>query len=313
MTNPFFGRDLISIRDVDRSQFELLFSFADKLESLSYSKKQVIASGKILGTMFFEPSTRTRLSFEAAMLSIGGGQVGVQDPKTSSIEKGENLADTIRTMDCYVDVLVIRHPMEGAARFAAEISSKPVINAGTGSEEHPTQAMLDLYTIIKESGAIDGMKIGIIGDLKYGRAVHSLLYALARYKPRVYLISPPSLNLRKEVIRDLEPTLSLSEHETLEEVIEELDVLYVTRIQKERIPDPQEYEQLRGSYVVDSKILEKAKSNAIILHPLPRTSEIRPEVDKTKNARYFKQPYWGKLIRSALLGLILNDEVKTKF
>ncbi len=312
MTNHFFGRDLISIRDVDRRQFELLFSLANDLESLSYSKRQAIASGKILGTMFFEPSTRTRLSFEAAMLSIGGGQIGLQDPKNSSIGKGENLADTIRTMDCYADVLVMRHPMEGAARFASEISSKPVINAGTGSEEHPTQAMLDLYTIIKERGAIDGMRIGIVGDLKYGRAVHSLLYALARYKPKVYLISPSSLSLRTEVIKDLEPTLSLSEHETLEEVIEELDVLYVTRIQKERIPDPQEYEKLRGSYVIDSKSLERAKSNAIILHPLPRTGEIKPEVDKTKKARYFKQPYWGKLIRSALLGLILNDEIKTK-
>lgn len=312
MTNPFFGRDLISIRDVDRRQLELLFSVANDLERWSYSRKQAIASGKILGTMFFEPSTRTRLSFEAAMLSIGGGQIGVQDPKNSSIEKGENLADTIRTMDSYVDVLVIRHPMEGAARFASEISSKPVINAGTGSEEHPTQAMLDLYTIIKESGAIDGMKIGIVGDLKYGRAVHSLLYALSRYKPKVYLISPSSLSLRKEVIKDLQPTLRLSEHEALEEVIGELDVLYVTRIQKERIPDPQEYEKLRGSYVVDSKILERAKSNVIILHPLPRTSEIKPEVDKTKNAKYFKQPYWGKVIRSALLGLILNDEITTK-
>jgi len=312
MTNPFFGRDLISIRDVDRRQLELLFSVANDLERWSYSKKQAIASGKILGTMFFEPSTRTRLSFEAAMLSIGGSQIGVQDPKNSSIEKGENLADTIRTMDSYVDVLVIRHPMEGAARFASEISSKPVINAGTGSEEHPTQAMLDLYTIIKESGAIDGMKIGIVGDLKYGRAVHSLLYALSRYKPKVYLISPSSLSLRKEVIKDIQPTLRLSEHEALEEVIGELDVLYVTRIQKERIPDPQEYEKLRGSYVVDSKILERAKSNVIILHPLPRTSEIKPEVDKTKNAKYFKQPYWGKVIRSALLGLILNDEITTK-
>ena len=308
MTNPFYGRDIISIRDFSKLDLEYLFRMSDKIQKLSHDELKVLAPGKLLGTLFFEPSTRTRLSFEAAMLSIGGGTVSIAEARTTSIEKGENLNDTVKTVESYVDIMVLRHHMEGAARFAAQITQKPVINGGSGIEEHPTQAMLDIYTILKERGRITNLKIAVIGDLKYGRTVYSLLYGLAHFNPKIFLVSPPDLKVRDEALIDLEGKVKFSLHENIEEIIEEVDAIYVTRIQKERLPDPLEYEKVKGSYVIDNKLLSKGRDDLIILHPLPRTTEIRPEVDKTPNAKYFIQAHYGKIVRAALISLMLNEK-----
>lgn len=309
VVNPFKNRDVVSIKDFSKDDLLYLFGIADRIENMSEKERGHLLEGKILGYLFFEPSTRTRLSFEAAMLWLGGKCLGFAEPRTSSVEKGENLADTIRTVENYVDVIVIRHYKDGAAKFAAEVSNKPIINGGSGTEEHPTQAMTDLYTIIKEKGVIDGLRIGILGDLKYGRTVYSLLYALSLFNVKIKLISHPMLRVRREVFFDLEKKVALSEHDNVEEVLPELDVLYVTRVQKERFPDLAEYEKVRSSYVVNLKILQKAKEDLIILHPLPRVDEISYEVDSSRYARYFKQTLYGKKLRAALLSSILDAKV----
>ena len=303
--NSFKNKDVISIKDFSREDLSYLFKKADQIEKMSDNKRMHLLDGKILGYLFFEPSTRTRLSFEAAMLWLGGSTLGFAEPRISSIEKGENLADTIRTVENYVDVIVMRHSQDGAASFASEVAKKPIINGGSGTEEHPTQAMLDLYTIKKE-GSIDGLKIGLFGDLKYSRTVYSLLYGLSMFDVEVKLISHPILRVRREIFFDLERKMKISEHENIEEVLPDLNVLYVTRIQKERFPDLTEYERVRSSYVVDMKMLQKAKGDLIVLHPLPRVDEISPEVDGSPRAKYFKQILNGKILRAALLALILN-------
>ena len=272
-------------------------------------EKIEIAKGKLLGFVFYEPSSRTKISFETAMLTIGGHYTGITDTSTSSIEKGENLADTISTIPGYTDAIVLRHPLEGAARFSAEVSNKPVINAGSGTEEHPTQAMIDLYTMYKEKGKIDGLKIGIMGDLRYGRTVYSLLYALSKFSTKISLISPQELRLRENTLLDIRETTKWDEYEKVEEIIQDLDVLYVTRIQKERFPDPTEYQKVKDSYFVDKALLEKASSNIIVLHPLPRIEEIRHAVDSLPQAKYFTQAHLGKDLRSALLGLLFNADL----
>ncbi|MCP8305186.1 MAG: aspartate carbamoyltransferase [archaeon] len=308
MTNPFFNRDIISIKDFSRPELEYLFSIADKVNSLDYERKKELGKGKILGLLFFEPSTRTRLSFEAAMLSIGGDVLGFAHPSMSSVEKGENLADTMRTVESYVDAIVLRHPMEGASRFATEVISKPVINAGSGTEEHPTQAMIDLYTIMKVKGRIDGLNIAIFGDLKYGRTVYSLIYGLSKYSLRIFLVSPPQLKVKKEALFGIDDKIKVSEHKDIKEIIGELDVIYVTRIQKERFPDPHEYEKVKGSYIIDSELLKSGKEECIVMHPLPKVGEIAPEVDNTPNAKYFLQVYLGKVLRSGILVSVLNPD-----
>ena len=248
------------------------------------------------------------MSFEAAISSIGGSSIGIADPKSSSIEKGESLSDTIRIMDLYSDVLVLRHPLDGSGRFASELSKNPVINAGSGSEEHPTQAMLDLYTIYKEKGRIDGLRIGIIGDLKYGRTIYSLLYGLANYDVDIRLISPPTLSIRKESIYGVEDKLKIHEYSDIpDEILSTLDVIYVTRIQKERFPDIQEYEKVKGTYTIDQTTIDRSKSDVSIMHPLPRLDEISHSIDNTNNATYFRQAANGKEIRAALLALIINE------
>lgn len=308
VSNPFYRRDVVSIKEFGREDLEFLFSVADRVEGMKREERMKLAEGRCLGLLFFEPSTRTRLSFEAAMLSIGGGCVGFSEPSTTSVAKGESLADTIRVVEGYVDLMVLRHPMEGAARFAAEVASKPVVNAGSGSEEHPTQAMLDLYTMVKEKGRIDGLKVAVVGDLKYGRTIYSLLYALAKFKTKIYLVSPPELRIRDEALITLEGQAEVQQHSRVEDVIGEVDVLYVTRIQRERFPDPHEYERVKGAYVIDRRVLEGCKDDLIIMHPLPRVDEIKPEVDETKHARYFKEAAYGKTLRAALLTLILNEK-----
>jgi aspartate carbamoyltransferase catalytic subunit len=307
--NPFFDKDIVSIKDFIKNDLEYVFEATDTISSLKHSERGELGKGRALGYIFYEPSTRTRMSFEAAMASLGGSSIGIADLKSSSVEKGESLADTIRIIDLYSDVIVLRHPMDGSSRFAAELSQNPIINAGSGSEEHPTQALLDLYTILKEKGRIDGLSIAIVGDLKYGRTVYSLLYGLANYDVDIHLVSPPTLQVRKESIYELHGKMKIKEHSELDEVLHEVDVVYVTRIQRERFPDVQEYEKVKGTYTIDEKTLARAKKDVAVMHPLPRLDEISQSIDHTKNAIYFKQASYGKELRAALLALMLNESL----
>ena len=305
--NEFYQKDIISIKDFDKEKLEKIFVATDKIMKLNPEERREICKGKTLAYLFYEPSTRTRLSFDSAIASVGGNSLGISDITSSSAQKGESLADTVRIMSIYSDVLVLRHTLDGSSRFAAEISEKPVINAGSGTEEHPTQAIQDLYTIKKEKKKIDGLKIGIVGDLKYGRTVYSLLHGLGNYDVDVRLISPESLRVRSDSIYEIKKRLDFTESTNIDEHIDELDVLYVTRIQKERFPDEEEYLKVKGSYVVGLDLLKQMKDDSIILHPLPRMDEISTDVDNTKHAKYFEQAEYGKHIRAALLGLILNE------
>ena len=305
--NEFYQKDIISIKDYTKEQLEKIFTSTDKIMQLTSSQRQEICKGKTLGYLFYEPSTRTRLSFDSAIASIGGNSLGISNISSSSTQKGESLADTVKMMSIYSDILVLRHTLDGSSRFASEISDKPVINAGSGTEEHPTQAIQDLFTIKKEKKKIDGLKIGIVGDLKYGRTVYSLLHGLGNYDVDVRLISPKSLRIRSDSTYEIKKNLDFTESTELEDHIDELDVLYVTRIQKERFPDEEEYLKVKGSYVVGLDVIKKMKDDSIILHPLPRIDEISTDVDKTKNAKYFQQAEYGKHTRAALLGLILNE------
>ena len=301
----FEGRDIVSIRDFSRVEVEHILETTRLMEPLTRQGSMML-QGRTLATLFFEPSTRTRMSFESAMHKLGGSCISIAEARTSSVEKGESLADTVRTVENYADLLVLRHPLDGSARMAAEMASVPVINAGSGAEEHPTQALLDLYTIQREIGKVDGLHIAFLGDLRYGRTVHSLAYALAMYNTKISFISPESLRVRSEVIDEVGQRAKVTECRELSEILPEVDVLYVTRIQKERIPDPEEYEKVKGIYRITMDTLRKAKSNMILMHPLPRIDEIAPEVDSTPNAKYFKQMWYGLVTRMALLALCLG-------
>jgi len=237
--NEFFQKDIISVKDFDKQKFETIFNATEKIIQLDPNQRREIARGKTLGYLFFEPSTRTRLSFQAAIALLGGTSFGIADIASSSAKKGESLADTVKIMSIYSDVLVLRHTLDGSSRFAAEVSSKPIINGGSGTEEHPTQAIQDLFTIKKEKKKIDGLKIGIVGDLKYGRTVYSLLYALGNYDVEVHLISPEVLKIRPESVYEIKKQLTFTESTNIEEYIDDFDVLYVTRIQKERFHQEQ--------------------------------------------------------------------------
>ena len=309
MSNPFYDRDIVSIKDFSKYDLEFVFDATDNISQLKHNQRGELGKGRTLGYIFYEPSTRTRMSFEAAMASLGGSSIGISDLKSSSVEKGESLADTIRVIDLYSDVILLRHPLDGSSRYAAELSENPIINAGSGSEEHPTQALLDLYTILKEKGKIDGLSVAIVGDLKYGRTVYSLLYGLANYKVEVHLVSPPILRIRKESLYEIQGRLKIKEHSKLDDVLPEIDVIYVTRIQRERFPDVQEYEKVKGTYTIDESTLAKSKSDIAVMHPLPRVDEISQSIDHTKNAIYFKQASYGKELRAALLALMLNENV----
>ncbi|MEM1564000.1 MAG: aspartate carbamoyltransferase [Candidatus Bathyarchaeia archaeon] len=301
----FEGRDIISIRDFSREEIDYILKVAQAMEPLAQRGSDMLR-GKILATLFFEPSTRTRLSFEAAMHKLGGSTIGFAEAEIASVRKGENLADTVRTVENYADVIAIRHPLEGAARLAAEFAKVPIINGGSGAEEHPTQALLDLYTIMKEKGRIDGLKIALVGDLRYGRTVHSLAYALSYYDVELYLVSPESLRMRREVLEEIREKIPVKEETDIRKVVPLLDVLYVTRIQKERFPDPAEYIKVKGSYKIDLETLSRAKKDLIVMHPLPRVDEIAAEVDGTPHARYFQQVWNGIVTRMALLALLLG-------
>jgi len=265
----FQNRDIISIQDFTKEEINHILKTSQTMESLTKTGTNTL-KGKILATLFFEPSTRTRLSFEAAMQKLGGTTIGFSETETASTKKGENLVDTIRTVENYADAIALRHRLEGAAKVAAEYSKVPIINSGTGSQEHPTQALIDLYTIQKEKSQIDKLKIALIGDLRYGRTVHSLAHALTNYNVELYLVSPETLKMQKDILREIKNKIQVTETSNLEETINQIDVLYVTRVQRERFPDPAEYAKLKGAYRIDLKTLKNAKKDMIILHPLPR-------------------------------------------
>ena len=300
-------QDVISINDFRKEDIDYVLRVAEKLEAELKEKGTLeYARGKVLATLFFEPSTRTRLSFESAMHRLGGAVIGFAEASSTSVKKGESLMDTIRTVENYADVIVIRHPREGAARLAAEVARVPVINAGDGANQHPTQTLLDLYTIKKEFGEIDGLNIALLGDLKYGRTVHSLAKALSYYNVKLYFVAPKGLEMPRHIVEEVSSKVEVVETSKLEEVIPEIDVLYVTRIQKERFPDPAEYNTIKGSYRVDLKTLENAKDTLKVMHPLPRVDEIAYEVDNTKYSAYFRQVWSGIPVRMALLGILLG-------
>jgi aspartate carbamoyltransferase (EC 2.1.3.2) len=297
---------VVSIRDFTRADLEELFETARYMEKYARSRLDVLRD-KVMAIAFFEPSTRTRLSFEVAMRRLGGEVIGFWGAEGTSVEKGETLADTIRMLDAYSDVIVIRHKYEGAAKLAAEVAESPVINGGDGAFNHPTQAMLDVYTMWREFGYIDGLNIGLLGDLRHARTVNSLLEALTNFNVKVYLISPEFLRPRIETIDYVQSRgLKLSFHTNIEEVIDQLDVLYVVRIQKERFIDPLEYERVKGSYRVTLDVLRNAKKSLIVLHPLPRVDEIEHRVDATPHAKYFRQAALGVPLRMALIYLVLT-------
>ena len=304
----FKGKDIISIKDFSKKEINYILNHSKKMVPYAKGEKCTdILKGKILSSFFFEPSTRTRLSFESAMNRLSGRVIGFADPTATSQKKGESLADTIRMADSYSDAIVIRHPNEGAARFAAEFADVPVLNAGDGAGQHPTQCLLDLFTIRSEKGRIKNNNIVLLGDLKYGRTVHSLAYALAFYGAELTLVSPASLKMPNEVLNEcrelgIEPTQTSN----LEKAIKDADVLYVTRIQRERFPDAEEYNRVVGTYKIDIELLKNAKETLIVMHPLPRVTEIDPEVDKTTHALYFKQAFNGVPVRMALLSLVIG-------
>lgn len=299
----FKKKHIISMRDFSREEIDAVLKRADALEKKAAPD---LLRGKVLANLFFEPSTRTRLSFETAMKRLGGEVLNLDSVEASSLAKGETLADTIRIIENYSDVIVMRHPREGAARMAASISGVPVINAGDGAGQHPTQTLLDLYTIQRES-SLRNLKIMLVGDLKYGRTVHSLAYALSLYHARIHLVSPEQLRIPEEIKKDLvERGCDVEESTDIMSLIGHVDVLYMTRIQKERFPDPAEYKKVAGSYRVTVDTLRGAKKNMIIMHPLPRVDEIDPAIDETPYAKYFRQAYYGVPVRMAVLSLLLG-------
>lgn len=296
----------------DRQVLERLFRESEKMEKLSGSGElPQLMKGKVMASLFYEPSTRTRLSFESAMTRLGGSVIGTEAASQfSSAVKGESLTDTIKIIGRYADIIVIRHPQEGSARLASEASPIPVINGGDGPGQHPTQALLDMYTIKKELGRIDDLSIAMVGDLFYGRTVHSLTYLLAQQNGvRLYFVSPDQLKIPQRIKTFLKEEKKVPYEETtsLEDVAPKADVLYVTRIQKERFSNEEEYNKLKGCYVINNQILKLMKEKAIIMHPLPRVEEIAKEVDSDPRAAYFRQAENGLYIRMALLNMILGD------
>ncbi|MBE7081777.1 MAG: aspartate carbamoyltransferase [Clostridiales bacterium] len=301
-------KNLLAITDFSNKEIDELIHIAEDIEK-NPAKYQEKAKHKKLATLFFEPSTRTRLSFESAMLSLGGSVLGFSDANSSSSSKGESLSDTIRVVSCYSDIIAMRHPKEGAPLVASNVASVPIINAGDGGHNHPTQTLTDLLTIKKEKGRLDNFTIGFCGDLKFGRTVHSLIQALARYKGiKLVLISPDELKLPDYVKKDVieKSNMDYVETDSLEKAMPTLDVLYMTRVQQERFFNEDDYLRLRDSYILDMDKLSSAKKDLSILHPLPRVNEISIEVDSDERACYFKQVYNGRLIRMALILKLLN-------
>jgi len=303
-------RHVISIHDFSVEQIvEVLDQAEDMVEIARGRSVSDLLRGKVLACIFFEPSTRTRLSFETAMNRLGGGVIGFAGTEATSVVKGETLADTIRMVSGYADAVVLRHPREGAAKLATEFSSVPVLNAGDGAGQHPTQTLLDLFTIRTEKGRLQDLNISLVGDLRFGRTVHSLAIALSKFGNTINLVSPEGLEMPAEVTSYLKSTgmLGAACHSP-DEVISDTDILYATRIQKERFPDPAEYERVAGMYRVDPDLLSRGPQNMIVMHPLPRVNEITPEVDTLPQAKYFEQAFNGVPVRMALLSMVMGGK-----
>ena len=298
------NKSLISIHDITKSDYDRVLELAEKFEK---KPRQNILNKFVISTLFFEPSTRTRLSFESAASYLGARVIGFTDASTSSVKKGESLKDTVLTVSSYSDLIVMRHPKEGSARYASEVSPVPIINAGDGANQHPTQCLLDLYSIKKTQKKLDGLHIAFVGDLKYGRTVHSLVQALTNYKTTFHLVAPMELKLPssvKQYIKDA--NLEYYQYDDMDEVISKVDVLYMTRIQQERFSDPLEYERVKNVYILKNEMLDNSKRNLRVMHPLPRVNEITEDVDSNPKAYYFQQAKNGVYVRQALLSLILN-------
>ena len=311
MVKIFKLKSIISIKDFEREDVEYILEEASKLEDIAKSRAvSEELSGKILGLMFFEPSTRTRISFETAMKRLNGQCIGFTSSGSSSVSKGVSIADTAKMFEGYSDALVIRHELEGVSKFISDIVDVPVINAGDGAGQHPTQTLLDLYTIQKEIGEIDNLKIALIGDLKFGRTVHSLSNALTLFKNiKIYMVSPPELRMPQEILHDLNKTnVEYEEVDNIEDIIDDVDVLYVTRIQKERFADINDYLKIKGAYIVNKKLLEG--KDLIVMHPLPRIDEIAGDVDDTKYNKYFTQASNGVPVRMAILKTLIKNNPK---
>jgi len=297
-------KHIISIRDFSRAEIDVVLKKSKIMEDLlKKGKTSSLMKGKVLGSLFFEPSTRTRLSFESAMKHLGGSVIGFSGIEGTSVWKGETIVDTVRMVASYSDIIVMRNPTEGSARLASEYVDIPVINGGDGANQHPTQTLLDLYTIKKEFGKIDGLSICMIGDLKYGRTVHSLADALENYDVKLTFISPAELKMPDSITKSLTKR-GIDIKETTKMDFKGRDVIYATRIQKERFPDPQEYERVKNAFVIDMNVVDQLEDSAIIMHPLPRVTEINTDVDNTKHARYFQQAANGVPVRMALLCLV---------
>ena len=311
MIKIFKLKNIISIKDFEREDIEYILDEASKLEDVAKSKEiSEELKGKLLGLMFFEPSTRTKISFETAMKRLGGECIGFENSGSSSVSKGESIADTAKMFEGYSDALVIRHELEGVSKFISDIVDVPVINAGDGAGQHPTQTLLDLYTIKKEIGDIDNLKIALIGDLKFGRTVHSLSNALGLFNNvKIYLVSPPELKMPQKVLHDINKTnITWQEVDSIEKIIDDVDVLYVTRIQKERFGDINDYLKIKGAYIVNKKMLEG--KDLIVMHPLPRIDEIATDVDNTKYNKYFTQAANAVPVRMAILKTLIKNNPK---
>jgi len=301
------GKDIISIRDLEKSDIEFLLKRADEMNvALASGKRLDLLQGKIIATIFFEPSTRTKMSFQSAIKLLGGQNLNFSSIESSSMKKGENLADTLRMIDGYSSLLIIRHALEGSARYAAEICEHPVINAGDGGNQHPTQTLLDLFTINKMKGRIRGLNVSLVGDLKHARTMRSLLYGLAMFNANITLISPPGLEMSKKIVDEVRERFgaNIMEHTTMD--LSDADVAYICRIQKERFADPYEAEMAQRSFRVTKDVLKGVKDDLILLHPLPKVDEIAPEIDNTKYAKYFEQAKLGVPMRMALIAEVLG-------
>ncbi|MCP1660056.1 aspartate carbamoyltransferase [Neisseria perflava] len=306
MPNPLYQQNVISVSDLSTEQLELLLNTALKLKA---DPRDDLLKGKLIGSCFFEPSTRTRLSFETAVQRLGGKVFGFSDGANTSAKKGETLADTARIISSYTDAIIQRHPKDGAARITAEFSAVPVLNAGDGTNQHPSQTLLDLVTIQETQGRLNNLKIAMCGDLKYGRTVHSLAQALKRWGCEFAFVSPPSLAMPEYITEELdEAGCAWQIFDSLEAAAEWADILYMTRVQRERF-DEQEFAKIQGKFNLDASMLQNAKANMRILHPLPRVDEIHPDVDATPHAYYFQQATNGVYARMAMLSLVLNEEV----
>lgn len=306
MTNPLYRKNILSIPDFTREELELVVDTAARLKA---EPRDDLLQGKLIASCFFEPSTRTRLSFETAVQRLGGRVIGFADGANTSARKGETLADSIQIISSYSDAVVMRHPKEGAARLASEFSPVPVINGGDGSNQHPTQTLLDLFTIKETQGTLEGLTVAFVGDLKYGRTVHSLTQALSLFNCHFYFVAPEALAMPDYICEELdEKGVSYTLVSSLEEVIPQVDILYMTRVQRERF-DEAEFKKIQGKFILRAEMLKHARTNLKILHPLPRVDEIETDVDATPHAYYFQQAQNGVYARQALLALVLNQTV----